>query len=59
MPRLAVVLPVVAVLAGVICVATLNSLLGPLLIIGGVGALGVLAIPAAVAVVARWLSAGR
>jgi len=45
-------------IAGVLIVLTTGGLLGPILIMGAVGAVGVLALPAAIENVARWLSTG-
>jgi hypothetical protein len=48
-----------AVIAGVALALTLGSLLGYLLIIGGVTAVGWTMVPAIVAFFVRWLSVGR
>jgi hypothetical protein len=43
---------------GFVLTITVGSLGGMLLIIGGVGALGVMALPGAIGFFARWLSTG-
>jgi hypothetical protein len=48
-----------AVVAGVALALTVGSLLGYLLVIGGVMAVGWTMVPAMVAVFLRWLSVGR
>jgi hypothetical protein len=57
--RLPVVLSSVAVIAGLILALAMESMLGALLIVGGVAGLGWSMAPAAIELVARWLSAGR
>jgi hypothetical protein len=47
-----------AVIAGLIVALTVGSMLAPILIIGGVAALGVMMTPAAVDRVAHFLSTG-
>ena len=58
MIRIALVGAALMTIAGIVVVLTLDSLLGPILIVAGVGALGVAAIPSAVARIATWLSIG-
>ena len=53
------VIAFLAVVAGVAVALTVGSLLGYLLIIGGVGGLGWAYVPAGIGRVARWLSMGR
>jgi hypothetical protein len=57
--RVAVVLASLSVAAGLILAFTYGSLIGPILIIGGVGALLVVALPDAIDLVARLLSGGK
>jgi hypothetical protein len=47
------------VVAGVIVVFTLGSLLGPLLIIGGIAGLGWAFVPLVISRIVHWLSMGR
>jgi hypothetical protein len=55
----AVLLATAAVIAGLALVFTVGSLLGYLVIIGGVAGLGWAMVPAAIDRVVRWLSSGR
>jgi hypothetical protein len=55
---IAVGLAILASVAGVLVAVTTAGLIGPILIVGGVMALGVVALPAAIENVARWLSTG-
>jgi hypothetical protein len=48
-----------AVIAGIVLVLTVGSLLGYVLIVGGVAALGWAYIPAVIGRMVRWLSVGR
>ena len=57
--RVPVVLSLVVVVAGLILVLTVGTLLGALLIVGGVGGLGWSMAPAVVDRIVRWLSIGR
>lgn len=58
-PMLVVVgLAVIASVAGVLVAQTTGGLIGPILIIGGVMAVGAVALPAAIENVAHWLSTG-
>jgi len=58
MSRIGIVLALAAVVGGFVLTLTVRSLGGMLLIIGGVGALGVMALPSAIDFFARWLSTG-
>jgi hypothetical protein len=59
MSWIGVMLALAAVVGGFVLTMTVGSLGGMLLIIGGVGALGVMALPGAIDFSARWLSTGR
>jgi hypothetical protein len=58
MSRIGVVLALAAIVGGFVLGITVGSLGAMLLVIGGVGALGVMALPAAIDFFARWLSTG-
>ncbi len=49
----------VAVIAGVVVAVTWGSLLGPVLIIGGIAGLGWVFVPLVIARFVHWLSMGR
>jgi len=51
-------LPVLVAVVGFVCVPTIDTLIGLFLIIGGVAALGVTALPASIDWVAGFLSTG-
>lgn len=55
----AVVIAAAAVIAGLVLVFTVDSLIGPILIIGGIAGLGWTMAPAVIARITRWLSVGR
>jgi hypothetical protein len=57
-PGLAILLSLVAVVAGLIVVLTVGSLLGALLIIGGIGGLGWAMVPLVIDRIVGWLSTG-
>jgi hypothetical protein len=57
--RVPVLLGAAAVVAGLAVALSVGSLVGDLLIIGGVGALGWTMVPAPVGCFVRWLSVGR
>src|SRR3954470_11722069 len=58
LPLLPFVLSGCVVVAGIVVAVTLHSLLAPLLIMGGVGALGVTMLPAALERIGMFLSTG-
>jgi hypothetical protein len=58
MSRMGVLLAVAAIVGGVILAVTVGSIGGMLLVIGGVGALGLMALPDAIGMLARLLSTG-
>ena len=58
LPLFPILVSASAFIAGVVVALTLDSLLGPLLIIGGVGGLGVTMLPATFARIGVWLSTG-
>ena len=51
-------LALAAIVGGFFLTMTVHSIGGTLLIMGGVGALGVMALPGAIDFFARWLSTG-
>ena len=54
----ALILGCLALVAGVLLAVTTGGLLGPILIVGGVGALGVVALPSVIESFAQFLSTG-
>jgi hypothetical protein len=58
MPWTPIVLAGAALIAGVVVTITMATLLGPLLIVGGVAGLGVGVLPEALAATSRLLSVG-
>ena len=58
LPLLPIMLSAIAVVAGLVVALTLQSLLGPLLIVGGLGGLGLAMLPAALERIGAFLSTG-
>ena len=58
MPRAFVLIPLVIVVVGIVWVLTVGTLLGAILVIGGVAALGANALPSVIDSFAKGLSTG-
>lgn len=59
MLAVSVIASLAAVVAGVVVALTWGSLLGPVLIVGGIAGLGWVFVPLVIARFVRWLSMGR